>query len=388
MIIRYLLLPQRHLAARTASIIHHPRNRTTFRAQQRRAYSARDEQNASPDFATGPESIDEEEGDWVILGELDRPLPFEPTLEGGEDTVRAENEMYNLYRIILRKECSWLEMVDLFTVCDQEVVATAFMWAMYLHVIPTLFGIKREYARMLHYYHAYDVRTLNMMVLRLIQHRSPLEAYQLWEKSLIRSNKKITNPTVHSLNIMLEYMVPASIDEDEWWLDRGILYVRTPQPKRNTVLRLYVDRAYPFPVNGAQQVDIINLCFAAIERHKIQPNFSTLYLLSRVIPVEIDFGRHQAATLCMFMETLPDEVVPLEARLLVTEFLHWRLENYEINPAMSMMKGPFLTTGHKAMIFVDDCYNALVSPWREDSYVPPHGKRLGRNTVDIDSRAS
>eukprot|EP01059_Diplonema_ambulator_P037106 TRINITY_DN9637_c0_g1_i4.p1 TRINITY_DN9637_c0_g1~~TRINITY_DN9637_c0_g1_i4.p1 ORF type:complete len:282 (+),score=28.87 TRINITY_DN9637_c0_g1_i4:60-905(+) len=249
------------------------------------------------------------EDDWVILGHSDRPMPFEPSEHHGEDVVRAETELYRLYRKVEDKEESWIEFVELFATCDQELTATAFMWAMYLKVIPTLFGVKREFSRLLFYSHEYDIRVMNVVMMKQLRHRSDYEAYTTYNHNVLNTNKKITVPNTQTLNIMLELGHVQNPDEDEWWLDRGILFVESQRTNPNRIRR-YLDQATPLPITPIVQLDLLSKTFElAFTRHKVKPDFTTLYLLARLCPVEIDLGRHFASTICMFMETLSDDDV-------------------------------------------------------------------------------
>eukprot|EP01064_Diplonema_japonicum_P017115 TRINITY_DN2517_c0_g1_i1.p1 TRINITY_DN2517_c0_g1~~TRINITY_DN2517_c0_g1_i1.p1 ORF type:complete len:355 (+),score=54.22 TRINITY_DN2517_c0_g1_i1:62-1126(+) len=325
------------------------------------------------------------EDDWVVLGHLDRPMKFDPTVTEGEDIVRAETEMYRLYRKIEDKEANWVQMVDLFTVCDQELVATAYMWAMYLKIVPTLFGVKREYGRMLHYHHEYDTRVLNVYIQKLLTHRSEYEAHRLWMTSLLHTNKTITIPNTESVNIMLEQCHGYSPEEDEWWLDRGVLFIAAERRRPNYIRRRVFDAVVPMTMTPTTSLDTISKIFElAFKRHKVTPDFTTLYLLARACPVELDMGRYFASAICMFMETIDDADVPLEARLLVSEFLHWKLENFQLDPSLSLMQGPALKASEKMLIFVDDCVRAATHTFRADNTQLMTGKRLGKNQIDID----
>ena len=262
------------------------------------------------------EGVDDNPGyddeDWVILGHLDRPLPFMPSEEEGEDVVRAETEMYRLYREILAGEKSWVEIVDLFCVADQELVATAFMWTMYLSVIPTLFGVKREFARLLEYSHAYDIHTLNIVLQRLYKFGSQGEANNMWYKNIVCSNAKIAAPNVHSCKIVLEEVFAMNNTDDDWWLERGILYMQSEKVKVGFVRnRFNFDRLIPQKPTQSTQIETIDNVLLSMQRHNIKPDFTLLYLLARACPVDVDYGRFQATRLAMMMETLHDDTVCL-----------------------------------------------------------------------------
>ena len=248
------------------------------------------------------------EDDWVCLGHLDRPLPFTPTDEQDLDVLRAETELYRLYRQIEDGELHWTEIVPLFTTIDQELCATAFMWTMYLKVIPTMFGVKREIARLLHYAHDFDVNTLNVFVQKLSTLGSNEDVYFFWEKCIIRSNQKRLAPNCMSLKIMLEQTCPIDNSDDEWWLDRGVLFCQSKREKGKWY-RKTVDQWRSKPLTASHQMVVIEDCFKAIQRHKIEPDFTLLYLLARTCPVHIDYGRFLATRLAMYMESLPSRVV-------------------------------------------------------------------------------
>ena len=249
------------------------------------------------------------EDDWVILGHIDRAMPFEPTKDLGPSVLRAETEMYHLYRKIKDGDADWLEMVDLFCCCDQELVSTAYMWSMYLEVIPTLFGAKREFARLFHYHHQFDISVFNALLKQFVSNGSFLEAGRLWQKSILRSNKLITEPNVHTLNIMLDMVLTPSPEEEEWWLDRGVLFVPSERKRASFFRPKILDSVSTKKLTTGDQFNMVGQCFQAIERYKIEPDFTTLYLMARVIRVEIDYGRHIASQICMYMETLNDDVV-------------------------------------------------------------------------------
>eukprot|EP01060_Flectonema_neradi_P008216 TRINITY_DN1587_c0_g1_i3.p1 TRINITY_DN1587_c0_g1~~TRINITY_DN1587_c0_g1_i3.p1 ORF type:complete len:374 (+),score=26.94 TRINITY_DN1587_c0_g1_i3:48-1124(+) len=320
--------------------------------------------------------------DWVILGHLDRPIAFEPTKNAGNSVVRGETEMYHLYCKIKSGESSWIEMVDLFCCCDQELVATAYMWALYLDVIPTLYGVKREFARLLHYHHHFDIHVYNSYLKKLIRNGSFYEADRFWERCVLRTNNVVTEPTTHTLNIMLEMVLSPSPEEEEWWLDRGVLYVPSDR-KRPTYFRKKIDQITPLEITTNYQFRIVRQCFQAIERYDLQPDFTTLFLMARIIRVEIDLGRHIASQICMYMETLKDDVMPVEARMLISEFLHWKLESVQIDHSLSIMSGARITAAEKMLIFYDDCKNALLYTFRTSDHIP-QAKPLGKNQVKID----
>eukprot|EP01061_Rhynchopus_euleeides_P018304 TRINITY_DN30249_c0_g2_i1.p1 TRINITY_DN30249_c0_g2~~TRINITY_DN30249_c0_g2_i1.p1 ORF type:complete len:416 (+),score=107.80 TRINITY_DN30249_c0_g2_i1:47-1249(+) len=351
--------------------------------QRRWCTAGTGEAGVEPEAGVPNAADDYDEEDWVVLGHLDRPIPFTPTDPEDEDLLRGETEMYHLYRGIEAGEVDWMEFVDLFTVCDQELVATAFMWSMYLKILPTLFGVKREFSRLLDFSHDYDTQTLNIVVQQLYRHGSNSEALRMWEMNIIQSNKRISNPNVMSLKIACEQVVPIDTSDDEWWLDRGILFAQSQRFKA-TRYRHFVDHLTPIRITPSMQVHVVDMCFAAMARHEIQPDLTLLYLMARACPVDIDYGRLLATRLAMMMETVDDSVVPLEARLLVTDFLHYKLESIEINPELSVMQGRQISTGDKIIVFIDDLKQAMLSPFRPDTHRPPSAHATGPNTIRID----
>eukprot|EP01063_Lacrimia_lanifica_P016404 TRINITY_DN22973_c0_g1_i1.p1 TRINITY_DN22973_c0_g1~~TRINITY_DN22973_c0_g1_i1.p1 ORF type:complete len:370 (+),score=151.32 TRINITY_DN22973_c0_g1_i1:60-1169(+) len=324
------------------------------------------------------------EDDWVLLGHLDRPLDFIPSEHHGEDVVRAETEMYHLYRKIEDGEVPWTDMVDLFTVCDQELVASAFMWTMYLKIIPTLFGLKREYSRLNHFSHEFDTNTLNVVMLQMFKHHSSHEGFRFYIRHLVGSNKRISNPNMLSLCLMLEQVVPTNDLEDSWWLDRGILYVNMARKRPNILRRKIFDKVQEMPFFYRNIIAICGTCFEMLDRHRLEPDFTFLHLLARAIPVDVDYGRLMATRLVMFMESLDDEVVPFEVRMLVTEYLHWKMDNVAINPAICMMAGPLLSPLDKVHIFMDDCRQALLHPFKPPGSNVLQGEKINKNQVRVE----
>ena len=75
--------------------------------------------------------------------------------------------------------------------------------------------------------------------------------------------------------------------------------------------------------------------------------------------------------------------VPVEARLLISEFLHWKLENVELDSKLSVMAGARITTREKFLVFFDDCKNALSYNFRTSDHIP-QVKPMGKNQVKIE----
>ena len=67
---------------------------------------------------------------------------------------------------------------------------------------------------------------------------------------------------------------------------------------------------------------------------------------------------------------------------MLSDYLHHKLESIDVDPALNLMQGPLVTTSEKAIIFLDDCRQAVMSPFFR---APVQGAELNtKNTVRLD----
>ena len=75
--------------------------------------------------------------------------------------------------------------------------------------------------------------------------------------------------------------------------------------------------------------------------------------------------------------------VPMEARMLVTDFLHFKLESIPVNHDFSLLQGRRIGMKDRVAVFIDDAWQVASSPFRPDSWQPPTAHVTGKSTVQI-----